>query len=97
MPRYSQKFKAEAIGLGLKSHRSHQEIAFDLGISPSTFHKWMSQTKVNFILDTNNISTEKNSIDLVAELQAVKRELKYKQKEVDILKKAAVYFAQNQK
>ncbi len=35
MGRYTQEFKAEAIALAVKSHRSHQEIALDLGIESS--------------------------------------------------------------
>jgi len=43
MGRYTQEFKTEAIALASKSHRTHQEIALDLGINPSTFRNWMSE------------------------------------------------------
>lgn len=96
MGRYTQEFKSEAIALATKSHRTHQEIALDLGINPSTFRNWMSEA---MMADTpkNNKVTKKSQADLEKELLAMKKELAFRQEEIEILKKAAAYFAKNQK
>lgn len=95
MGRYTQEFKTEAIALAIKSHRSHQEIALDLGINPSTFRNWMSEELMTEKPKSRN--TKKTQAELEKELHAMKKELAFRQEEIDILKKAAAYFAKNQK
>ncbi len=96
MGRYTQEFKSEAIALATKSHRTHQEIALDLGINPSTFRNWMSEAMMADNSKSNKI-TKKSQADLEKELLAMKKELAFRQEEIEILKKAAAYFATNQK
>jgi transposase len=96
MGRYTIEFKEEAIALALKSHRSHQEIALDLGINPSTFRNWVSEaTMIDKHSSTND--TKKSHAELEAELRAMRKELAFRQEEIEILKKAAAYFAKNLK
>ena len=95
MGRYTQEFKSEAIALAIKSHRSHQEIALDLGINPSTFRNWMSEVMMTDNSKSNKKS-KKSQVELEKELLAMKKELAFRQEEIEILKKAA-YFAKNQK
>ena len=96
MGRYTRECKSEAIALATKSHRTHQEIALDLGINPSTFRNWMSEAIMADKPKSNNI-TKKSQADLDKELLAMKKEQAFRQEEIDILKKAAAYFAKNQK
>lgn len=96
MGRYTQEFKSEAIALAIKSHLSHQEIALDLGINPSTFRNWMSEAMMTDSSKSNKV-TKKSQIDLEKELLAMKKELAFRQEEIEILKKAVAYFAKNQK
>jgi len=96
MGRYTQEFKSEAIALAIKSHRSHQEIALDLGINPSTFRNWMSEVMMTDSSKSNKKS-KKSQAELEKELLAMKKELAFRQEEIEILKKAAAYFAKNQK
>ena len=96
MGRYSKEFKSEAIALAVKSHRTHQEVALDLGVNPSTFRNWMSEA----IMSGNSNSKhtgKKSQPELEKELLAMKKELAFRQEEIEILKKAAAYFARNQK
>ena len=95
MGRYTQEFKAEAIALAIKSHRSHQEIALDLGINPSTFRNWISEELMTEKPKSKN--TKKTQAELEKELHTMRKELAFRQEEIDILKKAAAYFAKNQK
>ncbi len=96
MGRYTQEFKSESIALAIKSHRTHQEIALDLGINPSTFRNWMSEVVMADNSKSNKI-TKKSQVDLEKELLAMKKELAFRKEEIEILKKAAAYFAINQK
>ncbi|MCF6189971.1 MAG: transposase [Cocleimonas sp.] len=96
MGRYTQEFKSEAIALATKSYRTHQEIALDLGINPSTFRNWMSEAMMTDNSKSNK-TTKKSQADLEKELLAMKKELAFRQEEIEILKKAAAYFAKNQK
>jgi transposase len=96
MGRYTIEFKEEAIALAKKSHRSHKEIALDLGIIPSTFRNWMREANMTekSIIPSDR---KKTPSELEAELRAMKKELAFRQEEIEILKKAAAYFAKNQK
>jgi len=96
MGRYTQEFKTEAIALASKSHRTHQEIALDLGINPSTFRNWMSEVMMTG-KSKGNKPDKKSQAELEKELLAMKKELAFRQEEIEILKKAAAYFAKNQK
>ena len=96
MGRYTLEFKSEAIALATKSNRSHQEIALDLGINPSTFRNWMSEAMMTKNSKTNK-TTKKSQSDLEKELLAMKKELALRKEEIEILKKAAAYFAKHQK
>lgn len=96
MGRYTREFKSEAIALATKSHRSHQEIALDLGINPSTFRNWMSEAMMTNNTHSNK-TVKKSQRDLEKELLAMKKELALRQEEIEILKKAAAYFAKHQK
>lgn len=63
------------------------EIAKDLGISESCLRNWMSQA------DVNEGRKEGLTTDERAELVRLRRELRVKDMEIEILKRASAYFA----
>lgn len=80
--RYDAEFKAEAMRL-TDSGRSVSSVAAGLGISEQLLHNWRSRRKAS--LDTT-------SREQLAELDALRKQLRQAELERDILKKAlAVY------
>ncbi len=90
--RYTQEFKQEAVNLALKSP-SISQTAKELGISIPTLHSWIKALKH---MSTNSKGANDIS-SLLEENRRLHKELLRAQEERDILKKAAAYFAQNQK
>lgn len=90
--RYTQEFKQEAVNLAIKSP-SISQTAQELGISIPTLHNWIKSLKQ---IPTNSKAVSDVS-SLLEENRRLHKELLRAQEERDILKKAAAYFAQNQK
>lgn len=86
--RYTAEFKAEA--LKLAERVSVAEAAEKLGIYPSQLYSWRSA------LNNSRSGTERESL-LATENARFKRQLAEQAEELDILKKAATYFAKYQK
>ena len=86
--RYSAEFKEEA--LKLASTVGFSQASADLGIYPSQLYNWRAA-------QSKKASTSKRENTLAAENARLRRELAIKSEEVSILKKAAAYFATNQK
>ncbi|MDB5597948.1 MAG: hypothetical protein JWM36_4909, partial [Hyphomicrobiales bacterium] len=62
-------------------------VARDLGISESGLRRWMSQADINAGRREGLTSDER------AELVRLRRELRVKEMEIEILKRASAYFA----
>jgi transposase len=86
--RYTAEFKSEA--LKLAEHFSVAEAAEKLGIYPSQIYSWRSA------LNNSRTGVERESL-LVTENARLKRQLAEQAEELEILKKAATYFAKHQK
>ena len=86
--RYTTEFKAEA--LKLAERLSVAEAAEKLGIYPSQIYSWRSA------LNNSRTGVERESL-LATENARLKRQLAEQAEELEILKKAATYFAKNQK
>lgn len=86
--RYTAEFKAEA--LKLAERLSVAEAAEKLGIYPSQIYSWRSA------LNNSRTGVERESL-LATENARLKRQLAEQAEELEILKKAATYFAKNQK
>jgi len=84
----SPEFKSEAIKLAERI--SVAKAAVQLSISPSQIYDW----RKTMIRDFTDV--ERDSY-LAAENARLKRELAEQKEELEILKKAATYFAKNQK
>ena len=86
--RYTAEFKAEA--LKLAERLSVSEAAEKLGIYPSQIYSWRSA------LNNSRTGVERESL-LTTENARLKRQLAEQAEELEILKKAATYFAKHQK
>ena len=81
------EFRRRAIDLARQPGASVARVAKDLGISESGLRRWMSQD------DIDAGRKEGLSSDERAELVRLRRELRVKEMEIEILKRASAYFA----
>ena len=91
--KYDSSFKLEAIRLINEEHRSVSEVERNLGISTGTLARWVREHKADPVESFPGQGRLKNTDE---EIRRLKYELKKAQEERDILKKALVYFAENQ-
>ena len=92
---YTKEFKLEALRLMADSDRPASEIAMKLGIRRNQLYKWKEQM------------TKKGDVPLVkkgrpkkedqSEMTSLKQENQRLKEDIEILKKAAAYFAREQK
>jgi transposase len=91
---YSADFKIEAVKRFLKSGEPLTKVAEELRVRPTTFHGWVSKyndsSEVPFP-DSGHLKPEDEK------LRKLEKEIKDLKEENEILKKAAAYFARNQK
>jgi transposase-like protein len=88
MPRpHPPEFRQRAIELARLRTKPIAQIASDLGISESCLRHWVHQA------DVDDGVTEGLSTDDRAELVRLRRELRVKEMEIEILKRASAYFA----
>ncbi|MGI9283774.1 MAG: transposase [Pseudomonadales bacterium] len=96
--KYDQAFKDEAVAIALNSDRPYSEIAVDLGVNYQTFGNWMRAAMAGKSRErgSGGKPNKQDYQSLERELRAAKKELSLRQKEIDLLKKAAAYFAREQ-
>ncbi len=94
MRKYTKDFKEGAISLALKSP-SLTTTAKELGIPVGTLYTWLTSKKEK--TTTTALNTETDISRLLEENRRLHKELGVVREEREILKKAAAYFAQNQK
>jgi len=90
---YTEEFRREAVKRAEKPDNTNASVAKDLGVSAQQIYNWRRQF--------NRLSDKQfNSVDGVdyskkesAELRKLRREKAALEKEVEFLKKAAAYFA----
>jgi len=85
---YAPEFKEEALRLASKIGVS--KASRELGISPSQIYSWRTSAQ-------KQSSTTKRESGLATENARLRRQLAEQAEELEILKKAATYFAKNQK
>jgi transposase len=81
------EFRRRAVELARLREKPVAEIAKDLGISESCLRNWMSRADVDEGLKEGLTSDER------AELVRLRREVRVKDMEIEILKRASAYFA----
>ena len=87
--RYTEEFKAEAVGQVLERGYSVKEVSERIGISTNSLYHWMKKDP----RQSGSSISEGKQRDLEVENMKLKAELRRVQEERDILKKAAAYFA----
>ncbi len=93
---YTREFKREAVRLMQSSDRPSAEIAAELGIRRNQLYKWKEQLEALGDAAFSGKSGRKPK-DQQSELTTLKQENDRLREEVEILKKAAAYFARNLK
>lgn len=91
---YSAEFKLEAVKRVLSSGTSVAKVASELGVNENTLHGWMKKYREkpsSPFPGSGKLSPEDEKL---RKLERQNRELR---EENEILKKAAAYFAKNQK
>jgi len=81
------EFRQRAVELARLREKPVAQIAKDLGISDSCLRNWMAQA------DVDEGRKEGLSSDERAELVRLRRELRVKEMEIEILKRASAFFA----
>jgi len=88
MPRpHPPEFRRRAVELARLKEKPIAQIAVDLGISDSCLRNWLHQA------DIDEGVKEGLSTDERAELVRLRRELRVKDMEIEILKRASAFFA----
>lgn len=94
MKKYTEVERTEAVKLaaeiGVRSASQR------LGINEDTIYTWQSKAKAR-AREVQTVVEEKGTEGLVRENEALRRELKEKQEEIDILQGAVSFFAKRQK
>ncbi len=94
--KYTNEYKLEAVNLALRSP-SISGIAKDLGIPISTLHTWIKALASKTKSSKTNTDEAKDITAIIEENRRLHKVNTILKEEKDILKKAAAYFAQNQK
>ena len=88
MPRAKPpEFRRRAVELARLREKPIREIASDLGIAESCLRRWVQQA------DVDEGQREGLTTDERAELVRLRRELRVKEMEIEILKRASAFFA----
>ena len=87
--KFTDEFKMRAVDLVLKQGLSVAQVARDLGIYESSLGNWVKQAKADQGKGPPGALTTAE----LAELRALRKEVKVLREERDILKKAAAFFA----
>jgi transposase-like protein len=86
--RFAAEFKAEAVKRLLEGGRGLSEVATELGLSPGQLSGWRNE---HLAAGSAEALAQRKAEQ--AELQRLKRENKRLEEEVEILRKAAAFFA----
>ena len=90
---YSAEFRESSVKLAIDSDLPIAQTAKDLGINPNTLHTWIN--KYSQPKEQNKaVRTDEHLYD---ELKRLKKEIARLTEERDLLKKAAAYFAREQR
>src|SRR4051812_18064040 len=89
--RFTAEFKAEAVRRLLEGGKGLSEVATELGLSPGQLSAWRNEHLA--VGSAEALAARKAEQAEQAEQQRLKRENKRLEEEVEILRKAAAFFA----
>jgi transposase len=90
---YAAEFRASAVKLANEWDKPITQVAKDLGINVNTLHTWIGK----YSRPTDHDKTVRTDEHLYDELKHLKKEVARLTEERDLLKKAAAYFAKEQR
>jgi transposase len=90
---YTPEFKKEAVALAEKKEKPISQVAKDLGINENVLRRWITQTREAGGTNIRVFPGHGRARD--AELTRLRKEVKSLKEANEILKKAAVIFAQS--
>ncbi|NKB61646.1 MAG: transposase [Gammaproteobacteria bacterium] len=85
---YTSEFRESAVKLAIESDRPISHTARELGMNVNTLHTWMGKYS-----QPSKAAVSRNDDHLHDELKRLKKENARLKEERDIIKKAALYFA----
>lgn len=88
--KHNEEFKREAVRIALTSELPRRQVASDLGIGFSTLAKWVQKSKPDDLPPAADI-------DLAKENERLRKENRLLLEEREVLKKATVFFANQNK
>ena len=89
VPPYPVEFRQRAVELARLREKPVAELASDLGVSETCLRNWVAQSDRDEGRRSDGLTTAERE-----ELVRLRRELRVARLEVEILKRAAAYFAQ---
>ena len=87
--RYTAEFKRDAVALVHSSGKTVTEVAREIGVSPEGLRNWVNQDKA----DRGQGPTGALTSDEREELRRLRRQNREQQQTIELLKKAAAFFA----
>ena len=90
---YTKEFKTEAVALAEKKEKPVSQVAKDLGLNENVLRRWITQTREAAGTNIRVFPGHGRARD--AELIRLRKEVKALKEANEILKKAAVIFAQS--
>ena len=88
--RYTSEFKEEAVALVNSSGRSIADVARSLGVSDRTLWYWVSEDRK---AKERDVDPRALSVEDAAELKRLRKENAQQREDMEILRRAAAYFA----
>lgn len=93
---YTEEFRREAVKRSEKEGNTTASVAKDLGVSPQQIYNWRRQFSRLSDKQFNSVEGVDYSKQESAEIRKLRREKAALEKELEFVKKAAAYFANNQ-
>ncbi len=90
--KFTPEYKAEAVALVLESGRSVKDVADSLGIHENTLGNWITKAK-----ERGDVPEKPLSVSERAELEKLRKDYTQAQMDIAFLKKAAAWFARENK
>ena len=87
---YTYEFKKKIVRLHVEEGRSYKSITEEYGVSKTSQSKWCREFSKK---GQTKAEATPEEMDLMKENRRLRKELEESQKEVEFLKKAAVFFA----